>query len=144
MKIRVILSATLALFSSLMSVTTNAQNAQAIQGPGLTSDIQDPVVELQRIRQKRGLPKTPEYSLFGTSPLTPLRERGIAAEKRIYKATDIKFGTNINTLFQGLSDEIQGEDDFGMSSFVTFVSTWDGYRKGCPDQGELTLGLKGR
>ena len=55
-------------------------DAQPEQRPGLTTDVQDPVVELQVIRQKR---EAPTYSLFRWSPLTPLRERGIAAEKRI-------------------------------------------------------------
>jgi porin len=111
------------------------------QGPGLTSDVQDPVVELQVIRQKR---ETPTYSLFPKSPLTPFRDAGLAAEKRIYEATDIKFGTAVNTLLQGLSDEIPGTDDFGMATFLSFVGTWDGFHKGCPHQGEVTFGLEGR
>ncbi len=82
--------------------------------------------------------------LFPTSPLTPLRERGLAAEKRIYEATDIKFGTAFNTLFQGLSDEIPGEDDFGMATAMSFVGTWDGGTRDVPNQGEVTFGLEGR
>ena len=67
--------------------------------------------------------------------LSPSERYGLAAEKRIYEATDIKFGTNLNTLFQGLSDNKPGTDEFGMASFISFVATWDGWRKGCPDQG---------
>jgi hypothetical protein len=115
------------------------------QTPGLTADLQDPVVELRFIRQKREQQgRAEQYALFRTSPLTPLRERGIQTEKWIYDATDIKIGTNLNTLMQGLSDEIPGEDDYGMASFLSFVATWDGYRKGKPNQGEITLGLEGR
>ena len=111
----------------------------------MTSDVRDPVVELRVIRQKRDQQApAEEYSLFRTSPLTPLRERGIQAEKWIYEATDIKIGTNFNTLMQGLSDEIPGEDDYGMATFMSFVSTWDGFRKGECNQGEITLGLEGR
>jgi porin len=138
---KVILSATLALLSSLMSTTARAQSSNNNQGPGFTSSVEDPVVELRQIRQRR---VDPPDSLFRTSPLTPLRECNIAAEKRIYKATDIKFGTNFNTLFQGLGENIPGTDDFGMATFMSFVATWDGFRKGCPNQGELTLGLEGR
>jgi hypothetical protein len=76
--------------------------------------------------------------------LTPLRERGFQAEKRIYEATDIKFGTNFNTLLQGLSDNIPGTDGFGMATFMSFVGTWDGFRKGCSNQGEITCGIYGR
>ena len=131
-----------------MSPSANAQNSTAgafdSRGPGLTSNVLDPVVELQVARRRREQARTPGISLFTTSPLTPLRERGIAAEKRIYELTDIKFATNFNTLLQGLSDEIPGEDDYGMATFMTFVGTWDGWRKGCPDQGELTIGIDGR
>ena len=136
------------LLHCAISLTATAQNPSAgafqSQGPGFTSDVQDPVEELQVARQRREQAKTPGISLFRTSPLTPLRERGIAAEKRIYELTNIKFATNFNHLLQGLSDEIPGEDDFGMSTFMTFVGTWDGWNKGRPDQGEITLGLEGR
>jgi hypothetical protein len=118
--------------------------SNSTQSSGLTSSVEDPVVELQRIRQKRVQAKTPSYALFQNSPLTPLRERGIAAEKRIYEATNIHFGTNLNTLMQGLADEIPGQDTYGMSSFLTVVGTWDGFNKGEPNQGEITLGLEGR
>ncbi|MGI9472471.1 MAG: hypothetical protein ACR2NZ_13100 [Rubripirellula sp.] len=123
--------------------TANA-DAFSPQGPGFTSDVLDPVVELQLARQRREQAKAPGISLFATSPLTPIRERGIEFEKRLYDLTDIKFATNFNHLLQGLSDEIPGEDDYGMSTFMTFVATWDGWRKGRPNQGELTIGLDGR
>lgn len=123
----------------------SAQNGQGASnqqtGPGLTSDVQDPVVELKVIRQRRA---TPSSSLFQSSPLTPFREAGLAFEDQVYQATDIKFGTSFNTLFQGLSDEMPGTDDFGMDTFMSFVGTWDGWNKGCPNQGELTFGLEGR
>lgn len=128
------------------SVTAQTSNAGAFdnQGPGFTSDVLDPVVELQVARQRREQARTPDIALFPTSPLTPLREQGIALENSIYELTDIKFATNFNHLLQGLSDEIHGEDDYGMATFMTFVGTWDGWRKGCPDQGELTIGIDGR
>jgi hypothetical protein len=65
-------------------------------------------------------------------------------ENRLDEATDIKFGTAFNHLFQQLSDAIPGEDNFGMSSAMSLVGTWDLYNEGCPDQGELTLGIDGR
>jgi hypothetical protein len=45
------------------------------------------VVALEHMRQKLVQAETPDYSLFRSSLLTPLRERSIAAEKRIYEAT---------------------------------------------------------
>jgi|GEM_PF-1603776 len=112
--------------------------------PGFTSDPQDPVVELKRIRQKRELADKDDIALFRTSPLTPLRKRSIECEKRIYEATNIKLGTALNTLLQGLTNEIPGNRNVGMSSFVTFIGTWDGWRKKCADRAELTLGVEGR
>ena len=136
-----------ALLSCWMLTPARAQDGGAVsnanQGPGFTSDVRDPVVELRNIRQRRET-EPQRSSLFRTSPLTPLRQRGIEAEKRIYEATNIKFGTNLNTLLQGLSDNKPGTDEFGMASFASMVATWDGFRKGCPDQGEITLGIDGR
>ena len=125
----------------------DVQDAQAdtnLVPLGLTSSNEDPVVELYQIQQRREQAKTPGYSLFRTSPLTPLRQRGIAAENRLYDRTNIRFGTNINTLLQGLTDNIPGTDSYGLGSFATFVGTWDGFRKGCPNQGQITLGVEGR
>ena len=102
------------------------------------------MVALQLIRQKRVQPIKPGNALFPRSPLTPLREAMIAREKQIYEATNFKFGTSLNTLMQGLSDNIPGTDEYGMASFVQFNGTWDGFRKGCPNQGEITLGVEGR
>lgn len=113
-------------------------------GPGLTSSVEDPVVNLKRIQLLRSQAKTPGDALFSTSPLTPIRERFIAREKRIYEATDFKFGANVNTLFQGLTDNIPGTDEYGMGSFMQINATWDGYRKACPNRGEITLGVEGR
>ena len=134
--------------ASAQGTQANTQNAQAgsnnNQGPGLTSDIRDPVVLLRTIRQKREQAETPDYSLFRTSPLTPLREWAIGREKRIYQATDIKLGTTFTTLLQGLGDAIPGEDTYGMATGMSSVGTWDGCNKGEPKQGELTFELQGR
>lgn len=110
----------------------------------MTSSVEDPVVDLRRIRLIREQAKTPGDALFRTSPLTPVRERFIAREKRIFERHDIKYGANLNTLFQGLTDNIPGTDSYGMGSFLQINATWDGFRKGCPNQGEITLGVEGR
>jgi hypothetical protein len=114
------------------------------QSPGLTSSIEDPVVNLRETRLLREQAKMPGDALFSRSPLTPIRENFIAREKRIYEATDIKFGSNLNTLFQGLTDNIEGTDGYGMASFLQLNGTWDGFRKGQRNQGEITLGIEGR
>lgn len=129
------------------TIPANSQAASANANdfrPGLTSNIEDPVVNLLETRRLRIQPREPGDALFSTSPLTPLRERIIAREKRFYEATDFKWGANLNTLFQGLTDNMAGTDDFGMASFLQLNGTWDGFRKHCPNRGELTIGVEGR
>ena len=130
------------LFAQMNS--NNQSPNQLDHRPGLTTDLQDPVVELRRIRQRRQIVRERGDSLFLTSPLTPLRERIIAAEKSIYESTNLKFGTSGNHLFQGLTDENPGTDDYGMSSFMITTATWDGFKKGTPCQGEVTISIEGR
>lgn len=141
---------TLALSSCLMSASAWAQgtpNAPAgsniNQGPGLTSDIRDPVVELQAIRARRVQTRTPDFSLFRRSPLTGLHEWTDRTEARIDNATNIQFGSAYNTLLQGLSESLPGEDQFGMATAMTFVGTWN-FHEGEPNQAQLTFGLDGR
>ena len=131
------------------AVTGRAQSqsqspVQLDQRAGFTTDLQDPVVELKRIRQRRAIAREAGDALFLTSPLTPLRDATIAAEKRIYDRTNFKFGTSLNHLLQGLTDERPGTDDYGMSSFMIMTGTWDGFRKGEPCQGEITCSVEGR
>jgi porin len=144
----ILAAATLALLSCLLSATAVAQNTQASSNfnlrPGLTTDIQDPVVALQYIQAKRAQTKTPGYSLFRRSVLTGLHERADQVEKRIYDDTGIRFGSAFNTLFQGLSESLPGEDTFGMATNMLFVGTWELCNRGTPNQGELTFGLEGR
>jgi porin len=133
-----------------ISSTAIAQNAPSnaeagsdtFQHPGFTSSPLDPAVELRRIRARRQI--TTRTPLFGTSPLTPLREAWLDAEKSIGEPHDIKFGTAFNHLFQQLSESMPGQDQFGMSTNMTLVGTWEAYNKGEPDQGEVTFGIDGR
>jgi porin len=98
---------------------------------------------LQRIRARRTIRET-RSSLFRTSPLTPLREYWLRAEKRLNEATGMQFGTAVNHLCQQLDRSLPGEDNFGMSTNMTLVGTWDLCDVGGPKQGALTLGIDGR
>lgn len=76
---------TLVVLSGVVSIPAHAQMQGSLlldQRPGLTSDLQDPEVELQRIRQRRQIAREPADALFRTSPLTPVRECFIDFEKR--------------------------------------------------------------
>jgi hypothetical protein len=128
--------------------TTSGQNTQTgllvDERPDLTANLLDPVVQLRNIRQRREIVRERGDSLFLTSPLTPLRDRINAAEERLYDLTDFNFGISGNHLLQGITDNIPGTDDYGMSSFYILTGTWDGWKKGCPNQGEITFSIEGR
>ena len=118
-------------------------SANQTQGPGMTSDPRDPTIELRRIRERRAEIQT-RSALFRRAPLAGLHERIDRAENRFSEATDIKFGTAFNTLLQGLSESLPGQDNFGMATGMTFIGTWELFNKGESNQGELTFGLDGR
>jgi hypothetical protein len=130
-----------ALVGLLGFVQARPATSTSSQSSGLTTDIQDPEVQLREIRQRREILRP---SLFPTSPLTPLRNKTHELERRVYERTNIKFGTVFNTLLQGLSDEIPGEDDFGMATAMSFLGTWDACNQGSPTQGQVTFELQGR
>ena len=130
--------------TALAQGVSSQSGSRSEQRPGLTTDLQDPVVQLQVVRQRRAIPSNPNDSLFQSSPLSPLRERLIACEKDLYESTDFKFGASGNHLLQSLTDERAGTDEFGMSSFAILTGTWDGYKKGQACQGEITCSVEGR
>ena len=114
-----------------------AVSSSVYQGPGLTSAPLDPVVELRRIQTRRVLSNT-RYSLFSTSPLTPVRDGWLGFENRVNERSGFQFGTAFNHLFQQLSES------FGMSTNITIVGTKKLWNVGEPNQGEVTLGIDGR
>lgn len=143
-----ILSVTLVAFLNCCMLTAvKAQDSQVAlsspHNPGFTSDPLDPVVELQRIQTRRAIAPT-RNSLFSNSPLTPIRESLHEFEGRAYDATNIKFGTSFNHLFQQLPEAFPGADKFGLSSNMTFVGTWEAFNSGESNQGEVTFGIDGR
>lgn len=113
-------------------------------GPDFTSDLLDPVVDLRNIKAKRQQTKTPDYALFRRSPLKPLYEAADRGEQRIYESTNINVGAAFNTLAQGLTESLPGEDTYGMVTAMSLIATWDGFNKGASNRGEITCGLEGR
>ena len=88
MRNSIVVSITLvALLSCWMLPTARGQDGGAgsniSQSSGVTTDVRDPEVLLRDIRQKREIPT---YSLFPTSPLTPLRHKTHEWERRVYEA----------------------------------------------------------
>lgn len=119
---------------------------QLDQQPDLTTDFRDPVVALQRIRQRREINQRRQRgdALFLRSPLTPLRDWTQSLEKDFYEWSNIKFGISGNDLMQGITNKLPGTNGYGMSSFYIFTGTWDGWHKGELCQGEITTSIEGR
>ena len=72
----------LLFFTVPVRAQTNQGPGQFDESPDMTTDLQDPVVELQRIRQRRVISRDAGDSLFRTSPFTPFQaenNRGGAA-----------------------------------------------------------------
>ncbi len=83
-------------------------------------------------------------SLLPVSPLKPLHDMTDQAKDDIYRATHLKLGLTINHLFQGLSDALSGEDQWGTTTDLDFVGSWELINRGKPTQGELFFGVEGR
>ena len=65
---------------------------------------------------------------------TTTRTGGKAALK---EKTGLELGMNSNTLFQGLSTALPGEDQWAVATTLDFVGTWEAINRGKPNQGQV-------
>jgi len=112
-------------------------------GPSSTfgSDPEDPSHLLTS-----GIPerRAQQESLLPVSPLKGLHDTTDQAKQALYEATNLKLGLTINHLFQGLTDAVSGEDQWGTTTDVDFVGTWELIHKRKPTQGALFFHIEGR
>jgi hypothetical protein len=130
----------LCLLSCAMLVTAAAAADSASAAPGSLNDPEDPVNLLPNI-QLRGTQKT---SLFPASPLSWLHDSTTRAKADFYDATSIKLGATFTHLFQGLSDNLPGEDNWGTATTSDYLATWELADKGSSTQGELVFHAQAR
>ena len=95
---------------------------------------------LPRIR-KRGDQKD---SLFPVSPLRRLHDLTDKAKQSLYDVTALKLGITLVHLFQGVSDELPGQDQWGTNTNLDLVGNWDLINKGKPTQGQAVFHVQGR
>jgi hypothetical protein len=128
-----------------MAAAGDAPAGQEVEASGRVhqdslDDPDEPSNLLPRI-QKRG---TQKDSLFPVSPLRGLHDFTDKAKQDLYDATGLKLGTTLVHLFQGLSDALSGEDQWGTNTNVDLVGNWDLIDKGEPTQGQAVFHVQGR
>ncbi len=83
-------------------------------------------------------------SLFPVSPLKGLHDATGQAKDAVYQAIHLKLGLTLNHLFQGITDALSGEDQWGTTTDLDFVGSWELINRGEPTQGQLFFGVEGR
>lgn len=113
----------------------------ATSGSSIGSNSEDPSNLI-----RSGIPerRAQRNSLFPASPLTWLHDETDRLKDVIYEATHIKLGLTFNHLFQWVSDTVPGEDDWGTTTDMDFVGSWEVLNRGEPSQGEFFFGIEGR
>jgi hypothetical protein len=123
--------------------TDEGQDAEARRDrpvDSLTDNPSDPSNILPRIEER----DTPMESLFSVSPLGWLREASGQARQDLYDATSLKLGLTIQHVFQGITDALPGQDQWGTASTTDLVAAWDLIDKGEPTVGQLLAHVQGR
>ena len=136
-----ILAACFGLLSVLVAATASADEAtDKAPPPRFGSDPEDPSTLLNEIRRRR----VQRESLLPVSPLKWLHDATGRADAVIYRKTCIALGLTLNHLFQWASDALPGKDDWGTTTDLDFVASWELANRGQPTQGELYVHVEGR
>jgi hypothetical protein len=88
--------------------------------------------------------RTQKDSLFSVSPLGWLRDETGKLKQDLYDTTGLKLGSLFAHVFQGLSDALPDEDEWGTSTTLHLLGTWDLINKGKPTQGQAVFHVEGR
>ncbi|MHC4265343.1 MAG: carbohydrate porin [Planctomycetota bacterium] len=83
-------------------------------------------------------------SVFPVSPLKWLHDETGKVKKDIYDATGIKLGFLYAQVFQGVSEALPGQDDWGTASTLYLLGSWDLINKEKPTMGQMVILLDGR
>jgi hypothetical protein len=94
----------------------------------LGSDLEDPQNLLPNIDERRAQ----KDSLLPVSPLYWLHEFTDWGKKSLYDATGIELGADVTHLFQGLSEALPHEDQWGTATTANLAGTWELIARGKP------------
>ncbi len=110
-------------------------------GPGALGDgPDDPQNLLPAIRERL----TETDSLFPVSPLRWLHKTTDRAKKSVYDVFALKLGVAFTHLFQGVTEALPGQDQWGTASGLDMLATWELIARGKPIQGQLFFHAQGR
>jgi hypothetical protein len=110
-------------------VDSEADGSRDVLGSG-SEDPQNLLPEIQERRAEKD-------SLLPVSPLYWLHELTDWGKKSLSDATGIELGADLTHLFQGLSEAIPGEDQWGTATTANFAGSWELIARGKPYRGQL-------
>jgi len=99
----------------------------------LDSNLDDPASLLPEIRERRA----EKDSLLPVSPLFWLHNITDSGKKWLHDSTGIQLGADITHLFQGLSEALPHEDQWGTATTANLAGTWELFAPGKPTRGQL-------
>lgn len=103
-------------------------------------DPDEPSNLLPEIQQRN----TQKDSLFPVSPLRRLHDITDKAKQDLYEAIGLKLGVTFVHLFQGLSEALPREDQWGTNTNFDLVGSWDLIDKKEPTQGQAVFHVQAR
>jgi hypothetical protein len=103
-------------------------------------DPEDPENVLPAIQARRA----EKDSLFPVSPLHGLHELTGRGKKALYDWIHLDLGLAFTHAFQGITEAIEGEDQWGTASDLDIVGNWELLFRGKPTQGQFLFHMEGR
>jgi porin len=138
------------LLSCFPLLTATAQETEASEdekpaagvppGDGMLSDPDDPYNQLPLIRQR----KAEKDAVFPVSPLKKAHDDSNQRRAALKEKTGFELAMNSNTLLQGLTRALPGEDQWAVATTFDLVGTWEAIRRGKPTKGQVLFQLEGR
>ncbi len=131
------------ILSCFIAATTSAEDTRAssddvssnhnVQRGPLSDDPEDPQNLLPDIQERRA----ETDSLLPVSPLQWLHKGTDWGKKSLSDLTGIEFGADVTHLFQGLSEALPGEEQWGTATTSNFFGTWELIARGKPYRGQI-------
>jgi hypothetical protein len=106
----------------------------------MLSNPDDPHNQVPQIRER----KADKEAVFPGSPLAKVHEDTDRRKAALKKETGLELGLSSNTLFQGLTTALPGEDKTAVATTLDFVGTWEAINRDEPNRGQVLSQVEGR
>jgi hypothetical protein len=123
--------------ASRQPIDSNDQDASSAR---MLSNPEDPQNQLLLMQKRRAQ----KDAVFRVSPLQKAHEKTNRRKQALKERTGFEFGMNSNTLLQGLSRALPGEDKWAVATTLDLVGTWAAINRGKPSQGQVFFQIEGR